>query len=181
MAVVITCEHCKGKRSVPPSRIREGIRFCSWACYSAATRISREDLFWSRTDRRGPDECWPWTGVATSHGYGVMVINGKRTIATRYSWSLANDRPWPAGRIACHHCDNPICVNPRHIYAGTHSDNSTDSVVRGRTSGQKKTHCKNGHELTEQNVWRYGNMRVCKQCQYARARRSYHRRRMATS
>jgi hypothetical protein len=90
-------------------------------------------------------------------------------------------RAWPAGRIACHHCDNPICVNPRHIYAGTHSDNSTDSVVRGRTSGQKKTHCKNGHELTEQNVWRYGNMRVCKQCQYARARRSYHRRRMATS
>lgn len=88
--------------------------------------------FWSKVDKRGPDECWPWMGTRLRPGYGVMQVSGKRVRATRVSWSLHNGAPFPQDRIACHSCDNPNCVNPAHIWAGTHSENTRDMIAKGR-------------------------------------------------
>lgn len=83
--------------------------------------------FWALVDRSDREGCWPWLG-ATSAGRGRW----KGTYAYRWSWQLANGRPVPEGLFVCHHCDNPICVRPDHLYAGTAKDNSRDAVRRGR-------------------------------------------------
>jgi predicted transcriptional regulator len=99
------------------------------------TRIKRPlaERFWAKVDRRGPDECWPWTGCR-SVGYGQIREAGKgsRVLAAhRVALQLAG-RPVPDGMFACHHCDHPECCNPAHLYAGTALDNSRDSHARKR-------------------------------------------------
>lgn len=86
--------------------------------------------FWSRVDIRGPDECWPWL-AGKSKGYGVIEIDGRSHKAHRISWSIENGAI-PAGRLICHECDNPPCVNPAHLFDGTHKDNSDDKIAKGR-------------------------------------------------
>lgn len=112
--------------------------------------------FWARVERRGPDECWRWTGgkgSGTKNGfYGRMSIShAKSRPAHQISWEIANGAPFPLGKNACHSCDNPWCVNPAHIWVGTQSENIRDAVTKGRHWSPKKTHCKYGHALTDEN------------------------------
>lgn len=91
--------------------------------------------FWSQVDRRGPDECWPWTGGLNAKGYGVFHrrIDGiwVKRYAHRVSFVLAHGHDAvPACR---HRCDNPPCVNPGHLQLGTNTDNIRDRVERGRS------------------------------------------------
>lgn len=72
--------------------------------------------------------CWLWTGSKTSSGYG-QFWNGERTIQAH--WFLLPSYP-PRGKEACHSCDTKLCVNPKHIFIGTHSENMKDCVVKGR-------------------------------------------------
>jgi hypothetical protein len=88
--------------------------------------------FWAMTDRSG--ECWEWTGNRTRPGYGSARFRGKTVGAHRVAWMLANDSEIPARMMICHHCDNPPCVNPAHLYCGTASDNVRDAYDRGRIS-----------------------------------------------
>ncbi len=84
--------------------------------------------FWAKVEKRdGPNGCWVWTG-ARSHGYGTLGARGK---AHRHSYELANG-PIPAGLDILHSCDNPPCVNPAHLRAGTAKDNARDAKERGR-------------------------------------------------
>jgi hypothetical protein len=80
------------------------------------------------------DECWEWTAFRNPSGYG-MIRNGRRgmALAHRVAWALAHG-PVPEGRHVLHHCDNPGCVNPAHLYIGTNADNVRDKVARGRSS-----------------------------------------------
>lgn len=97
------------------------------------TPYSLEQRFWQHTDRRGTNECWPWTGPVNSKGYGqLQVSRHKRRTATRFSWELKNGAPFPQDKLACHRCDNPRCVNPNHIWPGTPRDNHNDAVAKGR-------------------------------------------------
>jgi hypothetical protein len=93
--------------------------------------------FWKYVDRRGPGECWPWTG-ATRSGYGCLTVKvdgkPKSRRAARMAWALANGRPLGPGMMALHRCDNPPCCNPAHLYEGTAADNMADKVARGRQS-----------------------------------------------
>jgi hypothetical protein len=89
--------------------------------------------FRSRIDRRGPDECWRW-GNGTKRRYGVLSVQlaGVKRCFTAHRYALALKLGhWPSN-FACHKCDYPPCVNPAHLFEGTHLDNMRDKVAKGR-------------------------------------------------
>jgi hypothetical protein len=91
-----------------------------------------ERRFRKKFVERGPDECWVWEGgLAGRKGYGVISYKGKNVRAHRLAWELANG-PIPNGLFVCHHCDNPPCVNPNHLFLGTATDNAQDMCQKGR-------------------------------------------------
>lgn len=96
------------------------------------TRRPIADRLWEKVDRSGgPDACWPWT-AARNYGYGIIGITTTTVDrATRVIWRLMNG-PIPAGMFVCHHCDNPPCCNPKHLFVGTHRDNMADCKSKGR-------------------------------------------------
>lgn len=80
--------------------------------------------------------CWEWLGARANGGYGLFAVqNPRRITAHRYSWELHNG-PIPAGMHVLHHCDNPPCVNPAHLFLGTASDNMRDMLAKGRGRNQ---------------------------------------------
>lgn len=85
----------------------------------------------SNTDVRRDHGCWTWTGYANANGYGVLSVAGRRFYAHRVALLLERGH-LDADEFACHHCDNPPCVRPDHLYAGTPADNVRDMVTRGR-------------------------------------------------
>lgn len=90
--------------------------------------------FWSRIDRRGDDECWPWLGYRHAKGYGrsfVWVGDRVYVVPHRASWAIHYGPP--GDMHVCHRCDNPPCCNPRHLFLGTNIDNVKDRVAKGRT------------------------------------------------
>ena len=95
-----------------------------------------KDRFWPKVDKRGPDECWEWTACYNEYGYGMIAKGGKDGGMERahlVSWEIHNG-PIPDGLCVLHHCDNPHCVNPRHLFLGTKKDNVHDMSEKGRRS-----------------------------------------------
>jgi hypothetical protein len=77
--------------------------------------------------------CWLWTGAIASNGYGRFKVDGKPVVASRFAWSMANGEI-PTGMLVCHKCDTPSCVNPNHLFIGSHQDNMDDRERKGRIS-----------------------------------------------
>lgn len=91
-----------------------------------------DDKIWARVDRSGgPDACWIWMG-GKIRGYGRININGRPTYVHRASLAEHLGRSLLPGMEACHHCDNPACVNPTHLWEGTRTQNHADMVAKDR-------------------------------------------------
>lgn len=87
--------------------------------------------FWAKV-QRPLQGCWPWLAARNKRGYGVLGRRDRGTrLAHRIAWELTRG-PIPAGLEVCHHCDNPSCVRPTHLFVGTQSDNIGDAQTKGR-------------------------------------------------
>lgn len=115
--------------------------------------------------------CWEFQGWRDRDGYGrFQAFNTRR--AHRVSYILSHGPIFSDDLLVCHKCDNPPCINPDHLFLGTHKVNHTDRGNKGRQDNgrSKLTHCAQGHEYNEENTrWKKnGKHRVCK----TRARKS---------
>src|SRR6478609_2944250 len=77
------------------------------------------------------DGCWEWRGARTAAGYGEIHKGGKQRLAHGLSYERFVG-PIPPGNVICHRCDNPGCVRPDHLFAGTQADNMVDMYAKGR-------------------------------------------------
>lgn len=121
------------------------------------------DRFWPKVDKSG--DCWNWTANRNVRGYGMFSIrSGYMRTAHRVSYELCNG-PIAEGLFVCHSCDNPSCVNPAHLWLGTHMDNMMDREAKGRNASTKKMHCPRGHEYSGDNVQKTSaGKRLCRTC-----------------
>lgn len=121
-------------------------------------RVPAEVRFWKYVNKNGPihsalrSRCWLWTGSLTG-GYPRLrsnsTANGK---GHRYSWVLHNGEI-PSNLSVLHRCDNPICVNPDHLFLGTQADNIHDMEQKGR--GYHKWGEDNGRAILTEDTVRY--------------------------
>lgn len=116
--------------------------YCSIECYRTVQRGgSVEGRFWAKVQKG--DGCWLWQGSRLPEGYGQFAWAARygrtRPVkAHRVAWELTHG-PIPDGLCACHHCDNPPCCNPAHLFLGTHTDNMRDASAKGRLSVTRPT------------------------------------------
>lgn len=95
------------------------------------------ERFWSKVDKRGPDECWLWKSTTNGWGYGVIRVGGTRSGGTMLAHRLSLAMAWgplepPEDKIVMHSCDTPLCVNPQHLNYGTDAENWADMRAKGR-------------------------------------------------
>ena len=153
--------------------------------------IFQEELFYSKIIRAS-EGCWEWRGSCQQRGnkrkgggqrvgygqFGIRYSNRNKNKGTmsahRLMWLLVNGEV-DDSMVVCHHCDNPKCVKPEHLYLASQSQNMKDCVARGRHAMTQRTHCPSGHEYTDKNTIRYTtksgfNERKCRECHNASQR-----------
>lgn len=98
-------------------------------------QLTAEEIvrFTRRIDRT--DGCWVWKGCKKNR-YGIFVVQGKQYRTHRLAWTIAYG-PIPNNLCVCHHCDNPACVRPTHLFLGTNQDNMDDKIRKGRQARAK--------------------------------------------
>jgi hypothetical protein len=106
--------------------------------YWASSGMSELDRFLKKVQVGAKEECWPWLAGRKKDWYGNWHNNGNTEGAHRASWRLMRG-PIPGGLFVLHHCDNPICVNPEHLFLGTQKTNlhDMDQKKRSRRVGKK--------------------------------------------
>ena len=119
--------------------------------------------------------CWLWIGSTSGRPgrrYGCFW-NGKAIKAHQFAYEIFKGQR-DHGKIVCHTCDVPLCVNPDHLYLGTWRDNVRDAVKRGRHRNGKESInvCPQGHDYTERNTYVYKTHRNCLACKDIRRGRT---------
>lgn len=113
---IAVCRNCRTVFETDANRIV----FCGLKC-----RLDSET-------NKSLGECWVWVGHSDKNGYGRLRWNWREIGAHVASWECANG-PVPSGFCVLHRCDNPACVNPKHLWLGTIGDNNRDRHLKGRT------------------------------------------------
>lgn len=108
------------------------------------THCSFRCAYWSKVEKRGPDECWPWIGGLVN-GYGAGTYGSERYKVSREILSEKLGRPIREGFQALHTCDNPACCNPAHLWEGTPKQNMEDKCAKGRWKGESPCLKGEGH------------------------------------
>lgn len=140
---------------------------------------SDEDRFRIHVDDSGgPDACHPWMGARLRADYGSFHANGHSIQAHRWILGHIRGKHLTGDELALHHCDNPPCVNPRHLYVGDHVQNMRDMIERDRVNNPRaaafraQTHCVAGHEYDVKNTYQRPDggrdCRICKQIAHTR-------------
>lgn len=156
--------------------------------------LSLAERFWLQVEKIPEHSCWEWTGsIRTRDGYGGIKFQQRSLLAHRVAWELHNG-PILNGLCVLHRCDNPTCVRPDHLFLGTLQDNAVDMQRKGRgsihiahaerrRSQLARTHCRNGHPFTPDNLYPSdlkAGRRTCRTC-HAATGREYYRARKARS
>ena len=129
------CENCHSVFEIKPSRVSSGRgRFCSRSCCTAwRNRFKNMPL---GSFKKSANGCWLWLGGKDGRGYGV-AWNGKHWEKAHRLYYKIFRGPIPVGLSICHHCDNPPCINPAHLFVGTQKDNVRDAISKNRFSYPK--------------------------------------------
>lgn len=105
-------------------------KFCSYQCYWKTPReLKLTERFFAKV--RKTNRCWIWVGHRTRDGYGYFSIRKQMILAHRYAWTYFHQEI-PKELSVLHRCDNPPCVNPKHLFLGTQRDNMMDMIAKGR-------------------------------------------------
>ena len=128
--------------------------------------------FWNHVikdqDRGYITPCWIWIGAKFSNGYGHLRRNYKDLLAHKFAFEAQNG-PVPSGLVLDHLCQQKACVRPEHLEPVTQRIN----LLRGTGASAvnaRKTHCPQGHQYTESNIYRRYGQRYCRACMKARAK-----------
>jgi hypothetical protein len=110
------------------------------------------ERLWSKVDIRGPDECWEWKASKQYFGHGEITIKRIKQHPLKATRVVMADLGYidifDINSFVLHKCDNPLCVNPYHLYIGCHMDNMTDVAKSGKRKGDKA----NSAKLSEEDV-----------------------------
>jgi hypothetical protein len=126
---------------MPPVSLYNQIQF---GYVKVTPRSPPEHRFLDKVNKDGPihpvlkTRCWPWIPCGKDGRCGVLSVNGRLVKAPRFSYEY-HIGPIEDGRLVLHHCDNPACVNPDHLFLGTHQDNVLDMLAKGRGVSSSKT------------------------------------------
>lgn len=130
-----------------------------------------ETRFWDKVLIPSDESaCWLWTAGGGADGYGRFWLDGRMVLAHRVAYALTvgpipEDEGSASAIISDHVCRNRRCVNPSHIDLVTRAENTRRGD--GGAWQRRKTHCKHGHEFTDENTIRRGVHRVCRACKTA--------------
>lgn len=144
------CQFCGNAFDAPNHLVKRGLAlFCSRVCSIRSRHDSLEDRFWMYLGKKTQAGCILWAGCCNTRGYGIISGQQKVLMAHRVSFALLVG---PIGELfVLHRCDNPPCINPSHLFLGTHRDNQEDKVKKGRNAHLKGVD--NGcSKITEEQV-----------------------------
>ena len=115
-----------------------------------------EERFWEKVDIQREDECWNWLGAKNIQGYGNFSKDG----ITRQASKIAHELVYGSseGYWVLHNCDNPACVNPKHLFLGNQHDNMQDAARKGRTVGENSANSKLSNSQVQEirELWKTG-------------------------